>query len=170
VAESGPQTDQVQHPSPRPLWRSKSLLIAVTAMILGLGLWARDSFNRRAVNDDRSPVLSSLTESRPPSPADLRSSALFRLGFSYAGGFLIGWLFRKSLKLALLAAGALALAIAAGKFFDVLHLDWTAIEAQTAQGLAWFKGELGAFRGFLTGYLPSAAVGFVGMYKGARHH
>jgi len=141
-------------------------------MILGLVLWARDSFNRRAVNDDRSPALSSLTESSPPSPSpsDVRSSALFRLGLSYAGGFLIGWLFRKSLKLALLAAGAVTLVVAGGKYFGVFDLDWTAIEAHTAQSLAWLKGELGAFKDFLAGYLPSAAIAFVGLFTGALHH
>jgi len=44
------------------------------------------------------------------------------------------------------------------------------MEAHTAQSLAWLKGELGAFKDFLTGYLPSAAVGFVGLFMGARHH
>ena len=101
---------------------------------------------------------------------NVRSSALFRLGFSYAGGFLIGWLFRKSLKLALLAAGAVTLVVAAGKYFGAFELDWTAIEAHTAQSLAWLKGELGAFKEFLTGYLPSAAIAFVGLFMGARHH
>lgn len=139
-------------------------------MILGLVLWARDSLNRRAVDDDRSPALSSMTESNPPAPPDVRSSALFRLGFSYAGGFLIGWLFRKSLKLALLAAGAVTLVVTAGKYFGAFDLDWTAIQAHTAHSLAWLKGELGAFKDFLTGYLPSAAIAFVGLFMGARHH
>jgi len=138
-------------------------------MILGLVIWGRNSSNRGSVRDDRSPVSSSLAAGGTRPPADLKSSALFRLGFSYAGGFLIGWLFRKSLKLALLAAGVLALAVAAGKYSGMFNLDWAAIEAHTAQSLAWLKGELGAFKEFLTGYLPSAVVGFVGMFMGARH-
>jgi uncharacterized membrane protein (Fun14 family) len=170
VVESRPQSDPVSRLPGRPLWRSKSLLVAVTAMILGLVLWGRDSFNRGTVRDDRSPVSSSLAESSQQSPSDVRSSALFRLGFSYAGGFLIGWLFRKSLKLALLGAGAVGLAIAASKYSGLFNLDWTAMETHTAHSLAWLKGELGAFKDFLTGYLPSAVVGFVGMFKGARHH
>lgn len=138
-------------------------------MILGLVLWGRDPFNRGTVSDDRSPVSSSLAAGNPPASSGVKSSALFRFGFSYAGGFLIGWLFRKSLKLALLATGVVALAVAAGKYSGLFNLDWAAIETHTAQSLAWLKGELGAFKEFLTGYLPSAAVGLVGMFKGARH-
>jgi len=81
----------------------------------------------------------------------------------------MGWLFRKSLKLALLAAGAVALAVAAGKYFGLFNLDWAAVEAHTTQSLSWLKGELGDFKDFLTGYLPSAAMAFVGMFMGARH-
>ncbi|MFO1515138.1 MAG: FUN14 domain-containing protein [Verrucomicrobiota bacterium] len=81
------------------------------------------------VSDDRSPVSSSLAAGNPPANSGVQSSALFRFGFSYAGGFLIGWLFRKSLKLALLATGVLALAVAAGKYSGLFNLDWAAIEA-----------------------------------------
>lgn len=134
----------------------------------GFGLWTHDAFERGTIGGGRSLSSSSLATNRPAADSGVKSSALFRFGFSYAGGFLIGWLFRKSLKLALLAAGAVALAVAAGKYFGLFNLDWAAIEAHTAQSLAWLKGELGALKDFLTGYLPSAIVGFLGLLKGAR--
>jgi uncharacterized membrane protein (Fun14 family) len=169
VGESSLQSDQVQSQPGRPLWRSKSLLLAVMAMMLGLVFWARDFVNQGTVHGDRSPASSSLTPATSQSTAGVRSSALFRLGFSFTGGFFIGWLFRKSLKLALLAAGGVALVIAVGKQFGLFDFDWAAVESHTSQGLTWLKGELGAVKKFLTGYLPSAVAGFLGMFKGARH-
>jgi uncharacterized membrane protein (Fun14 family) len=145
------------------------LLLAVMAMMLGLVFWARDSVNRGTVHGDRSPVSSSLTPAGSPPASDVRSSVLFRLGFSFTGGFFIGWLFRKSLKLALLAAGGVALVIAVGKQFGLFDLDWTAMESHASQGFTWLKGVLGAAKHFLSGYLPSAVAGFLGMFKGARH-
>jgi uncharacterized membrane protein (Fun14 family) len=144
-------------------------MIAFAAMMLGLALWVRDSFTRGAVSENHSQISTSLAPAGSPTVSDVRSSALFRLGFSFTGGFFIGWLFRKSLKLALLAAGAMALVIAAGRHFHVFDLDWKALESQAAQSVGWIKGGLRTVKDHLVGYLPSAIAGFLGMFKGARH-
>lgn len=169
MAESSLQSDPVQSQPGRPLWRAKSLVLAVMAMILGLVLWAGDSFKRGAVHGDRSQASSPLTIPTSQPTSGVLSSALFRLGFSFTGGFFIGWLFRKSLKLALLAAGGVALVIAVGRQFDLFDLDWKAVESHTNQGLTWLKGGLETVKDFLKGYLPSAVAGFLGLFKGARH-
>lgn len=160
-----------------PLWKSKSLRLAVAMVLIGLVVWTRSPSERGTVAADRSPdsapAASNLSDASPTpgksNPALVPTSpAVFRFGASYIGGFFIGWLARKSLKLALLAGGAATLAIATAKYTGLIDLDWAGIEAHVSHSLAWARDGIGAAKSFLTGYLPSAAAGFLGLYKGAR--
>ena len=146
-------------------------------VLIGLVMWTRSPSERGTVANDRSPDAARATSSLSgASPAAGKSDsalvptspALFRFGASYIGGFFIGWLARKSLKLALLAGGAATLAIATAKHTGLIDVDWAGIEAHVSHSLAWARDGIGAAKSFLTGYLPSAAAGFLGLYKGAR--
>ncbi len=156
----------------RPVWKARSLLIALIMVGLGLLMWTRTP-------SDRSPHAgapaggSSLTESSPgkagPSTAAKPTSpAFFRFGVSYIAGFFFGWICRKSLRIGLIAAGAAAVAITVAKHAGLIDLDWPSLQAHVSQSLAWLHGELGAAKTFLTGYLPSVAAGCVGIFMGAR--
>jgi uncharacterized membrane protein (Fun14 family) len=157
----------------QPFWRVRSLRIALGMMLVGLLMWARTPSGsgpqaglprgRSALAESSPAKAASSTAAKPKSPA------LFRFGASYIAGFFFGWLCRKSIKFGMIAAGAAAAAITVAKQTGLIELDWAALQAHISHSLAWLHGELGAARHFLTGYLPSAAAGCVGIFMGARH-
>jgi uncharacterized membrane protein (Fun14 family) len=81
---------------------------------------------------------------------------------------LIGWAFRKTLKLALLVTGSLLVLIAVLKTTGWIHLDWTLIQADATRTLDWARGKAQDFKEVLTGYLPSAGAAGVGALFGFR--
>jgi uncharacterized membrane protein (Fun14 family) len=121
-------------------WKAKSFLAAGATTIAGLGAWLND----------------------------MMSPALARGGASYLGGFLIGWAFRRTLKIAALIAGSLLALITLLKTTGWIHLDWSLIEADVSRSLAWMQGKVEGFKEVLTGYLPSAGAGGAGVYFGFR--
>jgi uncharacterized membrane protein (Fun14 family) len=102
------------------------------------------------------------------SPTALESSAGFRFGTSFAGGFIIGWLFKRSLRLAIIAAGVIFALIALARWTGWWQLDWDTLSQSFRDSLACVRGELAAFEKVLLGWLPSAVAGAVGAFKGLR--
>ncbi len=156
----------------RPIWKARSLLIALILVVLGLLTWTRTP-SGQAPQAGAPAGGSALAESSPAqagssTAAKPKSPALFRFGVSYIAGFFFGWLCRKSIKVGLIAAGAAAAAIAVARHTGFIDLDWASLQAHVTQSLAWLHGELGAIKHLLTGYLPSAAAGCVGIFMGAR--
>jgi uncharacterized membrane protein (Fun14 family) len=94
------------------------------------------------------------------------SPALFRLGAGYLGGFFIGWTFRRFLKVSMLITGAVVAGIAALKATGIFDVDWSAVSGHVSASFAWLKGEAEGVKTFLTGYLPSAAAGAIGIFRG----
>jgi uncharacterized membrane protein (Fun14 family) len=58
--------------------------------------------------------------------------------------------------------------IALGKKWGWFELDWSVVEGQVRHSLSWLQGEAGAFKQFITGYLPSAGAAGVGAFLGFR--
>ncbi|HEX5543997.1 MAG TPA: FUN14 domain-containing protein [Nitrospira sp.] len=123
-----------------PPWAAKSFLAAGATTVAGLGAWL----------------------------SNMMSPALASGGASFLGGFLIGWAFRKTLKLALLVTGSLLVLIAVLKTTGWIHLDWTLIQADATRTLDWAQGKAQDFKEVLTGYLPSAGAAGVGALFGFR--
>ncbi len=123
-----------------PPWAAKSFLAAGATTVAGLGAWL----------------------------SNMMSPALASAGGSFLGGFLFGWAFRKTLKLALLVTISLLALIAILKTTGWIHLDWTLIQADVNRTLDWARGKAQGFKGVLTGYLPSAAAGGAGVLFGLR--
>lgn len=157
----------------RPPWKAKTVWVALGLMLLGGGLWIKD----RAQPDSPSaaaPVASSQFSDPATTGApsgrrhEMRpsASAIFRIGASYVGGFFLGWTFRRFLKLTLLLAGAAIVLIILGKKFGWFELDWATAQGHARHSLAWLQGEAGAFKEFVTGYLPSAGAAEVGAFLG----
>ena len=121
-------------------WKAKSVLAAGAATIAGLGAW---------LNDTMSP-------------------ALARGGASYIGGFLIGWAFRRAIKVAAVIAGIALACVAALKGTGWINLDWVSIESHVSQSLSRLNGEAEGLKNLLTGYLPSAGAGGAGAFFGFR--
>jgi uncharacterized membrane protein (Fun14 family) len=156
-----------------PFWKARSLFIALGMMLVGLLMWTRTPSGSgpqagtphggSALAESSPAKAQSVAAAKPTSPA------LFRFGASYIAGFVFGWICRKSIKFGLMAAGAAAIVITVAKQTGFIDLDWASLQAHISQSLAWLHGELGAVRHFITGYLPSAAAGCVGIFMGARH-
>jgi len=121
-------------------WKAKSVLAAGATTIAGLAAWFGDQV----------------------------SPALARGGASYIGGFLIGWTFRRAVKLAALIAGLFLTVIATLKSVGWIDFDWASIESNVSQSLHWLNGEAEGLKTFLAGYLPSAGAGGAGLYFGFR--
>lgn len=99
----------------------------------------------------------------------LASSALFRFGASFVGGFFIGWAYRKSIHIATMMLAGLLAAVAAAKWSGLLPLDWNSVEGSLHDGFTFFSGEAEKAEKFLTGLLPSSFAGGCGIFKGVRH-
>ncbi len=92
------------------------------------------------------------------------SPVIFRLGFSFFVGFVIAYALRTFLKIALLAAGVLILALFGLQYAGLIDVNWGAIEGRYDGIIAWLKDQSGDMTQFIQGYLPStasAALGFV---------
>lgn len=123
-----------------PPWAAKSFLAAGATTVAGVGAWL----------------------------TDMMSPALARGGASFLGGFLLGWAFRKTVKLALLIACSLLVFIAVFKTTGWIHLDWTLIQADATRTLDWARGKAQDFKEVLAGYLPVVGAGGAGAYFGFR--
>jgi uncharacterized membrane protein (Fun14 family) len=123
-----------------PPWAAKSFLAIGAATVGGLATWI----------------------------GNYTSSTLAQLGGSYLAGFLIGWAFRRFLRLAaMLLAFALA-CVAAMKTTGWIDVDWSALEAQISQTVQWLHGEAAGLKNALTGFLPSAGAAGTGSFFGFR--
>jgi uncharacterized membrane protein (Fun14 family) len=156
-----------------PIWKARSLFIALGMMLVGLLMWTRTTAGSgpQAGTPRGGSALagSSPAKGEASTVAKPTSPALFRFGATYIAGFFFGWICRKSIKFGLMATGAAAVAITVAKGTGLIVLDWASLQAHISQSLAWLHGELGAAKHFLTGYLPSTAACCVGIFMGARY-
>lgn len=123
-----------------PPWTAKSFLAAGAAMVGGLASWI----------------------------GNFTSPTMAQMAGSYLGGFLIGWAFRRFLRMAAMLAAILIAGIALLKATGWLNIDWASIEAQLSQSLRWLQGEADGLRNLLAGFLPSAGAAGAGTFFGFR--
>lgn len=123
-----------------PPWNAKSFLTAGVATIGGLASWI----------------------------GNFSSPAVAQIGGSYLGGFLIGWAFRRALKMAAMTAAVILAGVAALKATGWVTLDWPWIESQVSQTVQWLHGEAEGVKNLLTGFLPSAGAAGAGSFFGFR--
>ena len=123
-----------------PPWGSKSFLAVAVATIGALASWI----------------------------GNFTSPAIAQLGGSYLGGFLIGWAFRRFLRMAamLVAIGLAGIALMKGTGW--IDVDWSAVEAQVGQAVRWLHGEAEGLKNLVTGFLPSAGAAGAGSFFGFR--
>ena len=92
----------------------------------------------------------------------------FRLGAGYLGGFLVGWVWRKSVKAALSLAGTALALVALAKYLGVGGVDWQALQSNVTEGMGWLQQQAGVLRERLSGYLPSGVASALGLWRRAR--
>jgi uncharacterized membrane protein (Fun14 family) len=93
---------------------------------------------------------------------------IFRLGFSFFVGFAIAYALRTFLKVSIVTIGILLLGLFGLQYAGVITVDWAAMEQHYDTVVAWLRTETETFRTFVTGYLPSSAMGVLGMVVGFR--
>jgi len=151
---------------PSAPWRARSFLAAVAAMLVGSVLWINDSAKKpEAANESGASVTAGELESVATRPAP---PFPFRLGASYAGGFLFGWALRRFLKTTAWIAGTLVAAIALLKATGWADLDWAAWQHHVSSNFTWIKSQAGGLKQFLFGFLPSAGAAGTGLFLGFR--
>lgn len=152
------------------LWASRSLRLALVLMVLGGVLWVRDGRQPAGAAPPVAPVTAGSPEVVPSTPRQsaVRPPVTFRLGAGYVGGFLIGFAFRRFLKVTAAVAALLLGGIALLKATGLVELDWAGVENQIRESLAWTHGWAASLKTLLTGYLPSAGAGGLGLWKGFR--
>jgi uncharacterized membrane protein (Fun14 family) len=149
-------------------WRAKTVWVAVLITALGFGLWVRDA----ATNDGNSPATASgiaVSTDGTAKPATWDFSrplpGYAQVSGSYIGGFVLGWLFRRFIRMALALAAGLVLLLGIGKY-----AGWDApkTEVRIKEGTAWVEREAVAMKDYLSGLLPSASAAGVGGFLGLR--
>lgn len=94
------------------------------------------------------------------------SEAFFRFGFSFFIGFAVGYAFRAFLKLVMIFAGILAICLFLLSYYGFVKVEWGAMDAAFNQFGGAIKGQMGAFKTFITGSLPNAGLAGLGLFTG----
>ena len=183
--------------SPRPplrIWQRALLVVSVVVMLAG-GAWSlveSDSPQQTAGAPDGSGATQSSTVApdgflpTQPSPtpgdaSDATSSAtegdatftrwsptVFKLGFSFFVGFAVGYALRIFFRMTLLVIGIAMIAMFALQYAGLLTIDWAAMQGHYESVTGWLGGQFESMRSFMTGQLPSAALGATGLFVGFR--
>ena len=123
-----------------PPWAAKSFMAASATTVAGFGAWL----------------------------SDMMSPALARGGARFLGGFLLGWAFRKTLKVTLLITISLAALVVILKTTGWIHLEWNLIQSDVNRTLDWARGQAQSLKEVAVGYLPSAGAAGAGAFFGVR--
>jgi uncharacterized membrane protein (Fun14 family) len=168
-------------------WQKVMLALAVCLMVTGLGLSALASGAPPAAIEktnaarqtpggalpgkllpdqpgtvDTDPAAESQTgDGAPP-----WSEAIFKYGFSFFIGFAIGYALRAFLKVTLIFAGALALAIFLLEYGGFVAVQWSALDEAFTGFMARVSQQSSEFRTFITGSLPNAGLSTLGLVAG----
>lgn len=154
--------------------------LALAVTLLGAGLWVyalATAPHEASVNGSSGSDLASGLAARTgspsteSSPADARfiddaAPAAFRLGMSFLGGFLLGYVARKFLRWSVLIIAVIVVGIFLLRSADIIVLPWDQIEHEVREGATWLQLQASSVRDFLTGYLPSTAAAIVGGFIG----
>ena len=155
-------------------WRSKSVLAALAAVLVGLGFWCSNlnsspSQNRTGATITNVPgIASSATASAPAGTQRGWSRPLpfyVPIGASYVAGFCIGWVFRKLIRIIVIVAAFVVALLALGRFAGC---DTTRTQEQVKHTGEWAQHAVVATEDYLRHLLPSVGAGGVGTFLGFR--
>ena len=170
------------------LWRSPLVKLALVVALAGAGLWvygAATRAERPAVVTAGGGGGSGLAvglqgvaaggvtgggaAAAGPRLAESAGPKLAGGGVSFVGGYGLGWLFRRFLKLAAILTGLGVAGVAGLSMTGVLSDDDTAkVRAQLARGGGWVREHGGELRERATAVLPSSAAALGGLAFGFR--
>lgn len=94
------------------------------------------------------------------------SPVFMRLGFSFVVGFCVGYALRAFLKLSLIVAGTVVIAIFVLSYADLLDVNWSGMQEHYAALAGRVRQELSDFTTFVRGALPSTGLAGFGLFAG----
>jgi len=155
-------------------WRSKSVLAALVAVVVGLWFWFSDIKNPPPQNAANNPTTSAPSNTTTNPPDDSAGShwnwgkpfpIYTRMGASYVVGFCLGWFFRKLLRLIVVVVAMAVALVALGRY---VGLDTTHTQEEVRRGGRWAEHEVVTMEDYVKHLLPSAATGGFGTFLGFR--
>jgi len=147
-------------------WRSRTVIAAFVVALVGFGFWVRSAFEGNHA-EPRKPGLTASAEPAQHSGVDFTRPlpGYVRVCASYIGGFLIGWTFRRFVKITALALAAIVAVLALAKFAGC---DSTALQERVKRDAAAVRQEAARDRDYLRGLLPSTTGAALGIFWGFR--
>ena len=142
-----------------PGWAKVLLIAAITLM--AAGVVAPMAIKAPASNMSGAAAMSNSLAAGSPgeqATAPAWSPAMFRVGFSFFVGFVIAYALRSFLKMALVAAGFMALLLFGLQYAGLIEVHWNAMERQYDAGSGWLHEQTRSFAAFIQGALPSGGA------------
>lgn len=91
-----------------------------------------------------------------------------RIGTSVIVGFVLGWIFRAFLKLAIFVVALGVGAMLALSYFGILNIDFTAAQEHYASAVHWITAQSDRLKDVVLAHLPSTGGGAFGAFLGFR--
>jgi uncharacterized membrane protein (Fun14 family) len=155
-------------------WRSKSVLAALLAVLVGGGVWFSDvkkaasqNTNANAITNSQAGVSANTGGTWSGAQWDWHRPLPIYVPacISYVAGFCIGWFFRKLLHIVVVVVALIVGLLALGKH---VGLNTTAEQEKVKRGGEWVQHEVTSTEDYLRHLLPSAAGGGAGAFFGFR--
>lgn len=148
-------------------WRAKSFLAAVTVALAGLGLWCSDAIKSHPATGPNTTASDTVSSGIPGAQSNWNKPVpgYVRVCVSYMGGFLLGWVFRRFIKIAAAGTALIIALLALGRH---VGCDTTRAQDEVKRDSAWAQREAIETSDYLRGRLPSAAAGGTGVLFGFR--
>ena len=173
-----------------PLWKKLAFAAALIVGLVGVGL--TQAGNKEAAapagvagsadgakslsfgpssfsSGDLGEILGGESASAPADEGTPWGPFFMKGGLSFAIAFAVGYALRTFIKMTLVVAGLAALAIFGLQKAGIIgEIDWTVAQGYWDSLTANVGAQVSSFKSFLTGSLPSAGMGSVGLISGFR--
>lgn len=163
-----------------PGWKKALLAVAavfvlVGAALLGFGALSEESSSTSSAGgSSASAMTNSLVSSSKQGSVEAAddgsvsswSPFFLKGGFSLFFGFAIGYALRTFFKFSLVFLGLAFLLMLGLEYVGVLDINMDAFAGFYDKAVAKVQSEAGAFKSFVTGSLPSAGLGALGLFAG----
>lgn len=133
-------------------WRSKTVRFAALVVVIGMGFWIKHAFQGNTDSASGGGI-----HFNQPVPW------YARLGISYIGGFLIGWTFRRFIRITFLIVCSVIALMAFAKFAGC---DGTAFRTRVEHEAETAREKAREQRDYLKRLLPSGTAAGVGVFWG----
>ncbi len=161
-----------------PSWARWLLIGAIVLMVFGIAwpMFAGGSHEAAPAGGGAVPGGASLIDGGSPADSGATSesksilgSGTFRLGFSFAAAYAVGYALRAFFKFSLASLGFFALALFGLERIGFITIHWDHFGGEHIDSFtSWLSSQFESVKTFVTGALPSGAAASAGMFAGWR--